>query len=331
MSKGSVHLLLGPETGEKERFLGELANKVEQATGSPPELTTFYSFDTQIADLLALLRNGSLFSTHRIVVLKGVEEITKKGEVELLCEYLAHPAREATLCLISDSPSIDKRLEKAAPASAKRIFWELFENQKRAWLARYFKEARLEISPEACELLLEMVDNSTRELERECEKLAIFFGAGSTISEQDVETFLYHSKEENVFTLFDRVAAGDFADSLEILQKVLLSGEANGVSLLSGLLWQFRRLHEIKTLLDASYSGVEACQKVGVRSKRGQKSYLAGARVYTARDLEGIITLIARYDALIRGARSETTALLLELFLYYCVVRRGREPEPYRS
>lgn len=331
MNRASVLLLLGPETGEKERFLDELRAEIEQSTGSVPETTTFYAFDTQIADLLSVLRNGALFAAHRIVVLKGAEEITKKGDIELLGEYIAHPAHEATLCLVADSPSIDKRLDKAVPPKAKRIFWELFDNQKRAWVTRYFREAGITISADASDLLLEMVDNSTRELKRECEKLALFFGAGNAIGEQDVETFLYHSKEENVFTLFDRIAGGDFAGSLEILQKVLLSGDANGVSLLSGLLWQFRRLHEIQSLLGANYSGPEACLKAKVRGKRAQKTYLAAAGNYRAIEIEAIITLIARYDALVRAARSETQALLLELFLYYSVVRRGREPEPYRS
>lgn len=331
MSRASIHLLLGPETGEKERFLDELRTQLTKAIGSPPELSSFYAFDTPVDELLSIVRNGSLFSAHRLVVLKGAEEITKKGDVDLLSDYFAHPAPDATLCLLSDAPGIDKRIEKAAPSGAKRIFWELFENQKRGWVMQYFRRADISISSEACELLLEMVDNNTRDLQRECDKLSLFFAASRAIEEADVESYIYHSKQENVFTLFDRVAAADFAASLEILQSILLSGETNGVALLAGLLWQFRRLHEIRGYLDASYGATEACTKAKVRGKRAQRSYLAGSKNYNARDLENIISLIARYDGFVRGARSGREGLVLELFLYYCIVRRGREPEGYRA
>jgi len=330
MNRGSVHLLLGPESGEKERFLEQIAEQVGRSTGSPPEITNAYTFDTPVSDVLAILRNGSLFAAHRIVVLKGAESITKKNDVELIREYIARPAPDATFCLLADTPSIDKRIEKAAPSGAKRIFWELFDNQKRSWLVGYFRDAGITISPAASELLLDMVDNNTKDMRKECEKLTLFFGKGSTIEESDVESYIYHSKEENVFTLFDRVAAADFPGSLEVVQSILLSGEANAVSLLSGLLWQFRRLHEIRTLLDNNYGVTEACSKAKIRSKRAQKSYVAGSKNYRAEDLERVITLIARYDALARGTRSGGESLLLELFLYYCIVKRGREPESYR-
>lgn len=331
MTKAAVHLLLGPETGEKDRFLDELKAGIKKASGAPPEVTTAYTFDTQIGDLLAILRNGSLFSAHRLVVLKGADAITKKADIELLAEYCAHPVSEATLCLIADTTSVDKRLEKAVPAQAKRIFWELFENQKRSWLGKYFRDAGISISPAASELLLEMVENNTHDMRVECDKLTLFFGKGSKIEESDIESYIYHSKEENVFTLFDRVAAKDFAGALEVIGSILLSGEANGISLLSGLLWQFRRLHEVRTLLDNNYGTTEACAKAGIRSKRQQRTYLEGSKSYGTRDLERIISLVARYDALLRSMRSEVQGLLLELFLYYCIVKRGREPEPYRA
>ncbi|HUX19851.1 MAG TPA: DNA polymerase III subunit delta [Spirochaetia bacterium] len=331
MNSASVHLLLGPETGEKERFLEGLRAQIAKTSGASPEVTNFYTFDTSVGDVLAILRNGSLFSTHRLVVLKGVDTITKKAETELLCEYLANPAPDATLCLIAETPSIDKRIEKAVPASNKKIFWELFENQKRSWITQYFRSQGMTVSSDASELLLEMVENNTRDMERECEKLSLFCGKGSTLEVGDVESYIYHSKEENVFTLFDHVVAADFAGSLETVQSIVLSGETNGVALLSGLLWQFRRLHQIKLLIEENYGEVEACMKAQVRSKRGQKTYITGTKNYTAQNLEDIISLIARYDALVRGMRTEVQSLLLELFLYYCIVKRGTQPEPYRS
>jgi len=331
VAAGESYLLLGPETGEKERFISQLRARIEGAAGEAPEVSTFYTFETQPHAVVALLRNGSLFSAHRIVMYKGIDTLTKKDDVEPVASYLSKPSPDTTLLLIAETPGVDKRIEKALPADRKKIFWELFENQKRSWVTGYFKQAGLSISTDAVELLLEVVDNTTDGLRKECEKLSQFFGEGGTVDEQGIETYIYHSKEENVFTLFDHVAGADLPASLETLQSILLSGDSNAVGLLSGLVWQFRRLLQVHSLLAESYAITDACTKAGIRSKRTQKSYAEAVRNFTARDVEAIMTLLAQFDGELRAARSDQQRLLLELFLYYCIARKGRAPEPYRA
>jgi DNA polymerase-3 subunit delta len=228
---------------------------------------------------------------------------------------------------MSESIQIDKRLDRAVPKQAKRIFWEMFENQKAGWVKRFFQQRDMRIHDEAVEMLLELVENNTRDLGRECGHLALYLGKGHAVTEEDVEAFMYHSKEENVFTLFDRLASAEFEGSLEVLQKILQSRESGGVQLLAGLLWQFRRLRTYQRLRREQYSVQEACGKAGIRGKRNQRTYATAAEHYTLPDLERIVMLIARYDALLRTVRTEVEPLLLQMFLYYCLVRKGEAPE----
>ena len=64
-----------------------------------------------------------------------------------------------------------------------------------------------------------MIENNTKDLKSECSKLALFFGPGASIKTEELEKYLYHSKEENVFTLFESIAQRNFDLSLEILSK----------------------------------------------------------------------------------------------------------------
>lgn len=233
--KGKVYLLLGPEAGEKEQFLLQIKNRVLQEAGGEVEQARHYPFETSMSEVVSAIRNGSLFSTHKWVVIPQVETV-KREEAAVLAEYCAKPSEDATMVLISSGTDRDiaKALTGVIPKSQVKIFWELFENQKQNWVRSYFRERNIRVGEETVELILELVENNTQELRRECEKLALFFGEGKDLSHDDVERYLYHSKEENVFTLFDRFAAGEFTQTLEVMKKIGLSGESQPIQLLGG-------------------------------------------------------------------------------------------------
>ncbi|WP_455381543.1 DNA polymerase III subunit delta [Salinispira pacifica] len=323
-----VYLLLGPESGEKQEFIQSVRSAIEKRTGEKPEEPRFYPFETGMSELVALLRNGSLFSAHRLVLLDSVEQLTTKADIELLSGYCEHPVEDATLFLLSDQTQVDKRLAAAVPADHRKIFWEMFDNQKLGWVTSYLRKQGCSISGEAANLLLEMVENNTQELRRECDRLALYFGRDHEIGADDVETFIYHSKEENVFTLFEEMAACNFDGSLEILQKMMLGSEANPVAIIAGLTWQFRRLLALAILLEERYSARDAFMKLNIRGKRVQKNYETGGRNFSRENLERVLVLSARYDALFRRLGSAVHPLLLQLYVYSVVIRKGQEPAP---
>jgi DNA polymerase-3 subunit delta len=321
---GALYLLLGPEEGQKEQFIEGLVARIGKSVGSPPELQRFYAFDVDLTEVLVTLRNGNLFTPHRVVLLRNVELLSRKKELELLEEYCAHPAENATLILVSDEVGrVDRRLERMVPGENRKIFWEMFESQKMGWILSFFKKRKIEIDSQAATFLLEMVENNTRELRDICEKLSLFFGEGSRIDYPDIEKVLYHSKEESVFTLFEKVAQRDFPACLEVLNKLLLSREADPVQLLGGLLAQYRRLMALERLLGQAYSFEEAFSRLSLRSRKIQKVYAEGCRRYSPAELTAIIKLSARFDLRVRALKSVLHACLLELFLYYAVVKGG--------
>lgn len=323
-----AYLLLGPEEGQKQEFIESLAAKIRSKTGAPPETYKFYAFETNPGDIVSLLRNGSLFTPHKLVRLAGIEELKRKEDLAQIIEYCTKPSPDSTLVMTGEAIQADAKLEKAVGAAGKKIFWELFDNQKSGWITGYFAKNGITIRRDAVELLLEMVENDTQELRKECEKLVLFFPRGAAITPDEIERFIYHSKEENVFTLFEEIVSRNLTLSLEILQKIQLSKDSNPVQILSGLLWQWRRLLALSTLTKRSYGLPEAFTKLGMKSKRHQKIYGEGVRNYSRIDLERIITLTARYDGLIRSTRAELHQHLLSMYLYYAVSGKGVTPEP---
>lgn len=314
-----AYLLLGPEIGEKSSFIEKIRRKLSSGDEEKAEEHRFFSFETDMHELVSLLRNGSLFTSRRIIHLLGVETITRKGEIEILSSYLRNPMENTLLLLQSDTTKVEPALKKLFPGEGTKIFWELFEDQKRGWIIRYFREAKLTITQEAVDVLLEMVENNTQDLKRECEKFALFFEPGKKISGEELEQYIYHSKEENVFTLFEKIAARDLEAALEILNKILLSREAMPTQLLAGLNWQFKQLLAYKTLLEQQYSAADAFSKLKIQWKKNQKIYSGGARNFSLMELRHIVSLIVQYDTFLRSDKGDVHTLLLSIFLYKCI------------
>ena len=326
-SSTQVFLLLGPEEGDKDRFISDQIEKIRSKFSEDPEIYRFYPFESNLLDIFALLRNGSLFTKHKVVILNNVEEISRSGDLSLLTEYMKNPSPEGTLFLRSaEIGRISQRIQKAVPPSNKKIFWEMFENRKADWITAFFRNREIQIDREAVDCLLEMVENNTREMDHECERLAQYLGAGAVIAPETIEKYCYHSREESVFSLFERVASRDFAASQQVLTAILLSKESNASSLLAGILWQVRKLLRIKHLAQDNYPMEEIFRLQKLRSKKIQRIYLNAHKSYSLEEAENLISLTAEYDRRIRRVSSELSGLLLHLFLYYVVVRGGRYP-----
>jgi len=324
-SDNSVFLLLGPEEGEKEKFIKNLKDKLSAEGKEIVEVHRFYGFDAKIADIISILQNETLFSENRLVILSNTELITRKEDINLITEYCSNPASKASFLLLSETiKGVNSRIEKAVPKDNRKIFWELFENQKRGWIVNFFRRQGMTISSSACTDLLEIVENNTKQLRLECERLVLFFGKGAKIESEAIEKYIYHSKEENVFTLFDKVAQRKLDFALEVLHNLLLSRESEALQILNGLLSQFRKAAALKGLIAGNYTLSEAFSRLRIKSKRVQKIYIESDKNYQAAEIKAVIMLIAEFEVRLRSVKSNLQAFLLNLFLYYVIVRGGK-------
>lgn len=113
MSKfAPVYLFTGPERGEKDRTISEIIKRYTSETGLEPEIYKFYPFEISLSEIIALLKNGGLFSEYKFVFLMNTDEL-KKNEIPLLVSYLKNPGKDSTLFLLSDSIQIDRKISSA--------------------------------------------------------------------------------------------------------------------------------------------------------------------------------------------------------------------------
>jgi DNA polymerase-3 subunit delta len=310
-------LFLGPEIGEKQDAVTEL-RKTLRNKDAPLEETSFYAGETPVPAMTAVMRNGALFSEKRLFFIKNAENIKKKDEIDALVDYITAPQKDAALVILSDETSIAKPIENAVPPSAKRIFWEMFENRKREWIINFFKRESLSIAEDGIDAILELVENNTQALRRECSRLCLFLDKNALIKAESVEKWLAHTRAASAFTLFSWLAAGDLTKSLETMRALLMAKEAPP-AILAGLTWCFQKLRDYLFLIEERKPNnpVDAeLKKIGLTSSRSRKDYEIASRRYKIWQADECVALTAEYDLLARSMGAVLENLLMDRYVY---------------
>jgi DNA polymerase-3 subunit delta len=314
MSAGFCRLFLGPELGKKQDALNEIRRTLFRGT-NPPEETLFYAGETGVIEMVDALRNGALFAESRLFLIKNAEAIKKKEEVDILVSYMAAPREDTGLILLSESASLAKGLENGVGREHRKIFYELFENQKTEWVANFFNREGFNIEPEAVDTILELVENNTEALRRDCSRLLPFLDKAKPIGPEDVEKWLSHTRQESSFTLFSRIAAGDFHKALESLHTLLAAKEAFPL-IFGGLASCFRKLRDYLFLAASGSLSDFELRKVGIIAPKARDDYAKASRRYDPAGAETCIALTAEYDILLRSSGAAFEAILMDLYLY---------------
>jgi len=319
----AILLFLGPEDGLRADELDSLRARIQKESGAPADEHRVYLPDGSVGETIDLLQNGSLFASHRLAIVSGAEQIRRKDEIAAVAAYCDSPPEGATLVLVSDTVRLDAKLEKVVPSQARKVFWELFEDQKRRWVVSHFRKRNVEITAEAVELFLELVENNTQELRTEADKLCVYVGARqgepdrrSRVDIDDVETFIYHSREENVFSLYKSVVEDDFQAALEIVEKLDSSGDGGPVQLAGGLIFQVKRLVSLRALIDNGVSPDESFKRLNIRGKRIQSDYRAAVGRFDLAELQRQMNVLINYDVAFRELGSGMQRTLLDLLVY---------------
>jgi DNA polymerase-3 subunit delta len=308
----SAYTFLGPELGKKQDAINAVRSDFSGA-----EESVFYAGETPVTDIADTLQNHTLFAQSRLVIVKNAELIRKKDEIDLVVSCIKNIDYSTTLILLSDELKLAAGLDDAK--TNRQIFYELFEREKTEWLRTFFKREGINIDKDGIDTILELVENNTDALKRECSRLIYFLSKDRTITSEDIEKWLSHNREESTFTLFSRIAAGDLSKSLESLQTMLAAKEsAQGI--LAGLAWCFRKLADYLALLEKGNVDNFELKKIGLSSPKARDDYAAAARRYNAKAAEACLALTAEYDILLRSPVAALENILMDR--YICLLIR---------
>ena len=308
--KMNAYIFLGPELGKKQDAVNSVKEKYKGA-----ELSNFYPGETPVSEIANSIQNHNLFTDKRIIIIKNAETIKKKDEIALLVSCIKSMEDDTALILLSDEIKLAPGLDEAVPKSNRQVFYEMFEREKTEWIASFFNREGFKLDRDCIDIILEMVENNTDALKRECSRLVNFLPKGKPITPEEIEKWLAHNKEESAFTLFSHIASGNLSKSLESIS-VMLTAKESAQGILAGLAWCFRKLGDYISLLETGEAvNSFELKKIGLSSPKVRDDYTAAAWRYNAESVEACLALTAEYDILLRSPVAALSDILMDRYI----------------
>lgn len=215
------------------------------------DVTQFDGDTVRWADLRDDLATASLFDfgDKRTIAVRRADKFVSEHRAELE-GFVAHPSDASRLVLELETLASNTRLYKAIEKSHALVVCSAALDKKlgitaakrRQFLTGYIASRhRTKLAAGAADLLIDLLGEEIGMLDTEIAKLALYLAPGGTIDEALVDDVVSGWQGKTVWQITDAIAAGDAAEALRQLDK-LISGGQRPIALLPQIAFSLRRL-----------------------------------------------------------------------------------------
>jgi DNA polymerase-3 subunit delta len=289
--------------GQDDFSLNQAVEKIKAGLGDREMLaTSTTSLEGQHLTLSELSNKcgaAPFLSTHRLVIVDGLLgrfEVKQSrprsgkgksknglGEWEGLASYIEQMPETTVLMLVDgEMKGQNTLLKKLSPLAEVRTFPLLRGRDLKAWIQQRVREEGGDITPQAVNLLAELIGGDLWAMNGEIQKL-LLYSRERPISEDDVRQLVSHVQEANIFALVDAVAEGRTELAQRILHRLYDDGMAPTYILVM-ITRQFRLIARAGDL-GKGLSRLQIQDKLGLKSSYSLDKTLSQAKLY---DFEGV-------------------------------------------
>jgi DNA polymerase-3 subunit delta len=304
-----VYLITGADRPKIQRALRRLRDRI-----GDDAVDLLSASEAAGEDAVAACNSmGLLGGGRRLVIVEGVER-WKVADVKLVAAYLASPAPDTVLALVAGELKKDSALGKACAKVGEVLVYDVPRRRFPEWIARQFKDRRVEVDAEAARLLAEIVGEDPEELATEIDKIATWAG-GDPVGIREIEQLAAGCAEVPGYELTDAWGRRDLPGALTACETLLeRSGDpvSRTVPSLIGLLvGHVGRVRDCQVFADEGLSAREAAARLKRHPFYVEKLY-AHARNYGRDELRAAVVRLAELDYAVKGGSRLAVDLELE-------------------
>jgi len=232
------------------------------------------------------------------------------GEWEGLASYIGQMPETTVLMLVDrEIKGQNPLLKKIAPLAEVRTFPLLRGSSLKAWIQQRVKEEGGNITPQAVNLLAELIGGDLWAMNGEIQKL-ILYSQNRPISEDDVKLLVSYVQEANIFALVDAVAEGRTELAQRLLHRLYHEGMPP-THILAMITRQFR-LIALAQDLPKRLSRLQIQERLGLKKNYALDKTLNQAKLYDFEGVKLIYDKLLETDSAIKtGKYSDKLALEL--------------------
>ncbi|MEE9162647.1 MAG: DNA polymerase III subunit delta [Candidatus Neomarinimicrobiota bacterium] len=304
---GPVYLLAGDDVFLQDFFIGEVAS---QFLPSGVKKRVFSIDDDGAAKVMAELDAYSLFQERQVLVVRNAQGITGKPRDELLA-YVKNPQEDKCLLLVREeyqpSQGLQKFLSKAVPVVDTR---PPFADKMRRWADFYARSRNMAVEPEALDLLMELVGDSSGHVVSELEKIFSQLDDGGTVTRELVEAQVGPEKSYQLWQLQAAVAKRELAPALRISVALLEYG-TQATRIIGALAALFGQLLFVQTgtAAENAYTGLNKPVSAGL-GRMG--------RLYRAPDTAAALRALLAADTRLKSTGVDPGSVIVGLVAEIC-------------
>ncbi len=284
--------------GEEEYFIDKAVDYAEHAILTESEssfnLSIFYGKDANWADIVNACRRYPMFAERQVVVLKEAQQMR---DVEKLESYIENPLDSTIFVVSYKDKKLDARKKFTKLVKEKGVLLttkKIYDSQLPEWTQELLRIKGLTITQKGLALLVDHIGNDLTRIENEIDKMAVYLGNRTGITEDDIEQYIGVSKEFNVFELQSALAAKDLARSIRIIQYFEANPKAGPIQLILPSLYGF--FSKVFMVFGANTSDEKTiATHIGV-NPYFLKDYMQAARLYTYPGVERVLLLLHQYN-----------------------------------
>ena len=313
------YIYYGPEGGERLYQINQLVKSLTELHGDGLEIHKYYLSEDRAEKIISDLDNGTLFASHTLAIINNSELLTKKQDLKQFAAFTQTLGEQTTLIFTSDSDRLDKGLYSLADRRAQEQFSELDDDKKVRWVRRYLEKKQMQMQPEALELFISLVSGNTQDMEQELDKMLLLFAsmsAESTMTVELIERYIYHSREESVFTLFEAYSKGDFAGALEILNKLRSIKANEETSILIRMSYQIRQLASLSVIQRTRSLQKNDFRNARVFGNSTIEQYRLALKRMDSTKIQRHLILCSEFEMMLRQHKSSLHHHIIQLWLY---------------
>ncbi len=315
----SVYLFYGQSEFRLEKVLNRIRETFIPEEARDLNLQIFYGDDTGISpgEIADAARSFPFMSQNRLIIVRRTESFPGTA-LETFIPYLDEPLESSCLIFISSKPDFRKKFYKKIRDIGRSVnFKKLYDKQVVPWIRKMAKDLGINIEPQACAYLQQIVGNQLRDLHSELEKIYLYYGK-TTVGLDEVKKLAIYSRSYTVFELMDKVSFKRRAEAISTLNRFLEEeGKDSALGVLGMFVRQFRLLRQAKSVMERGGRMSDLIRKLGVHDFVAKKIEQQ-SRHWSTDELERGFRLLYQADGLLKSG-SQGKIVLENVVLSLCV------------
>jgi DNA polymerase-3 subunit delta len=334
-----LYILTGQDDFSRGEALAEIKKGIGEATLLVANTTILNGEQVTLEQLRNVAETIPFLTEKRLVIIEGLlgrfEAKGKPGrqqkaklatkqqsEYKQWANYLSNMPESTVVVLVDDGLKSSNPLFRELSGSAKvESFPPLNKTKLRQWVEKGVGEAGGRISPEAAELLVQVVGSNLWTMRHEISKL-VLFASGRPIEEGDVRRLVSDVQQISVFNMVDAIFEFKAGAAGRLLQQLLDKG-AVPAYLLVMLSRQIRLITRIKELQNQGKSESEIQSRLGLVSEFAFRKTLTQASGYPWGRIREVYHKLLEADLSIKTGKYDGELALNILVTELCQRAKG--------